>query len=351
MISSVGVAAVVLGISSLISPEVSYFPGSYFDTHAKSTLQRRAMERWPGPSQLVQRWRSEELDRREKMAVLLGASAFRDPVMLPLYREAISSPNDRLRMAAAYGYRDLLGDALPNVMGGVDEAAGRALAGEMDAVAATLRTRPLVEFWLQAALATDGRSMPGWRGVVLKRRPEVCFRAVEKVLIFDDFSYLVTAYRLSESRSNRTSLMRLLEAVSLKRFYVKPKGARAGWGTRNSNEALEATDNFVDYWTDVRCVSDVRSVLVVSLAELGVRGVQPLEPDSYHVWLQLLRQGTPTWRMMAARRLYELGGRWSSLSIFRAEFSGEVEAWEDLLVWYGERSPGGRNQPPPNPVE
>jgi hypothetical protein len=236
------------------------------------------------------------------------------------------------------------------VTGGVDENAGRALAGEMDAVAATLRTRPLVEFWLQAALAAEGRSMPDWRGVVLQRPPVACFRAVEKVMIFDDFFYLVTAYRLAEDQSSRIALMRLLEAVSLNRLYLKPTGARAGWGTKHVKKALEATEAFVDYWMDVRCVTDVQSVLAATLAEMGVRGSRPMDPNLYHVWLQVLRHGPPGWRMMAARRLYELGGRWSDLSAFRAEFSGEVEAWEDLLAWYGERSPEGGNQSPPPSV-
>ncbi|MGD8441155.1 MAG: hypothetical protein PVG53_11500, partial [Holophagae bacterium] len=58
--TSVIIAAVV-GAGSLVSPEVGHFPGSFFDTRAKQPLQRRAMESWPGPAQLVERWRTGEL--------------------------------------------------------------------------------------------------------------------------------------------------------------------------------------------------------------------------------------------------------------------------------------------------
>jgi hypothetical protein len=333
---SVGISiAAAITITSLVSPECVYFPGSYFDTRAKTTLQRRAMEKWPGPSELARRWRADELDRREKMAVLLGASVSHDVVLLPLYRDAIESDDDRLRMAAAYGYRELLGDSPPNVADGVSENAAEALATEMDLVARTLRERPLVELWLQAALAAEGRSMPGWRGVVFQRPTGVSFRAVERVLGFEDFRYLAAAYRIAEERSSRLALLRLLEAVTLQQFVHMPPGSRSGWGGRHLNDALEKADTFVEYWADVRCTFDPRLVLTGSLAELGIHGVQPLGSDAFDLWLHVLRRGRPQWRMMAARRLYELGGRWSDASVFLAESSAEVESWQDLVAWYG----------------
>ena len=53
---SMSIAAVVVAATNFISPEVSHFPGLYFDTEGKPTLQRRAMERWPGPTQIVESW-------------------------------------------------------------------------------------------------------------------------------------------------------------------------------------------------------------------------------------------------------------------------------------------------------
>jgi len=331
---SVSIAAAVVAAAAFVSPEVTHFPGDFFDTTAKPNLQRRAMERWPGSEQIVELWTSGVLEHRQKVAILLGASASHDPVLLPLYRDAVTSPNLRLRMAAAYGYRDLLGDALPNVAAGIDERSSHQLAGEIDAVGRTLREHSLTEFWLSAALAGEGRSMPGWRGVVMRRSSGICLNAVEKVVVFEDFAALATAYRITERPSTRAGLMRLLEAVTLQRFYVKPKDSTTGWGLRNMNEAVKATDQFLDYWVDRRCVSDVSVILKSSLATMGAHGVDPFGPDSWELWLRVLKQGTPGWRMMASRRLYELGGRWSNLSMFQSESEAQTKIRDGLYGWY-----------------
>lgn len=328
------IAAAVVAATTFISPEVAHFPGNLFDSEAKLTLQRRAMERWPGPAQIVDLWETGELAHEDRMAILLGAAASHDPVLLPVYRDALTSSHPRLRMAAAYGYRDLLGDALPNIGGGVDPEAGRRLAGEVDAVARTLRTKTLTEFWLQAALAAEERSMPGWSGVVMRRSPGICLNAVEKVLVFEDFAVLASAYRIAERRGTRAGLLRLLEAVTMRQFYVKPKDSTSGWGLKNMDEALAAADDFLDLWIDRRCARDVRTILEVSFAALGARGVDPLGTDSWELWLRVLKQGTPAWRMMASRRLYELGGRWSNLSMFHADSEAQIKERDDLVGWY-----------------
>lgn len=331
---NISIVAMVVAAANFVSPEVSHFPNSYFEAGAKPILQRRAMEKWPGPSQLVEMWHAGEFNGREKMAVLLGASAWHDPILLPLYRESITSSNARMRMVAAYGYRDLLADGLPNVTSGVDPESAQRLAAEMDAVAETLRTRPLVEFWLQAALAADGGSMPGWRGVVLQRPRGACLRAVEQVMEFDDFSYLTTAYRAAEKRGTRLGLLRLLEAVTLQEFLVIPSGDRATWGATNMDEALGALDAYLALWVDRRCTIDPEPILESSAVALGAKGVDPLAPNSYHFWLLLLKQGTSSQRVMAARRLYQLGGRWSTLSLFQSGSPEQVAAVDEILAWY-----------------
>jgi hypothetical protein len=330
----VSIAAAVVAATTFISPEVAYFPGDLFDSEAKLTLQRRAMERWPGPAQIVELWESEELAHEDRMAILLGAAASHDPTLLPVYRKALTSLHPRLRMAAAYGYRDLLGDALPNIGTGVDREAGRRLAAEVDAVARTLRVKTLTEFWLQAALAVEGKSMPGWTGAVMRRSPGICLNAVEKVVVFEDFEVLAAAYRIAERPGTRAGLLRLLEAVTMRQFYVKPNESTAGWGLKNMNEGLAAADDFLDLWLDRRCTRDIREILTVSFAALGARGVDPLGTDSWELWLRVLKQGTPAWRMMASRRLYELGGRWSNLSMFHADSESQVKARDDLVSWY-----------------
>lgn len=350
---NMSVVAMLIATTNFVSPEVGYFPGSFFDAKSKAPLQQRAMEKWPGPSQIVDQWQSGELDIRAKMAILLGMSASHDPVMLPIYRDAVMSDNGRIRQAAAYGYRDLLGDALPNVAAGVDLESARQLAAEMDAVAGTLRERPLIEFWLQSVLMADGASMPGWRGVVLQRPKGIGIRAIERVMSFHDFNYLATAYRLASGRETRIGLMRLLESITLREFLVLPADSRAGWGARHVNEGLEAADAFVDYWIDARCTTDPDVMLTSSLSALGVKGVRPLGADSYEIWLRVLKDGAAPWHMMASRQLYDLGGRWSQLSVLQAGSQAQIDARDELIVWYRLRPAHilnrGKTRPPTVP--
>lgn len=330
----VWIAAVVVAGTNFVSPEVAHFPGSFFDTEAKAQLTQRALQKWPGSSQLVETWQTGDLNRREKMAILLAASATHDPVLLPIYRDAIVADNERLRMAAAYGYRDLLGDLLPDLRQGVDRRTARLLAGEMDAVAETLRARPLVEFWLQGALASEGRSMPGWRGVYLRRPSSTCLLAVEKIVTFDDFYYVATAYRLAGNTSTRIGLMRLLEAITFREFQPKVTGGRAGWGSQQTEASLDAADRFVEEWIDRRCSTDPGRILAESMAAMGAGGVRPMEPSSYEFWLYMLKSGSAARKMMAGRRLYELGGRWSNLSMFQAESPQQAKVFDGMVGWY-----------------
>jgi len=322
-------------VSSFASPEVGHFPGSFFDTKAKSRLQQRAMDRWPGPSQVLDLWRAGALDTEAKVAVLLGCSASHDPVLLPIYREAATSTNPRLRMAATYGYRDLLGDGLPDVSAGVDIEAGRRIALEIDRVAETLRARPLSEFWLQALLAAEDGAMPGWSGVTMQRPPGVSVGALEKVIDIEDFGLLAAAWRSAEQLTTKMALVRLLEAATLQSFMVKPQGDRTGWGLRDMEEAFAATDAFVGLWLDQQCSTNPDRVVGYSLSRMGVRGLRPTDPRAWDLWIAILDRGEPAWRMMAAKRLYALGGRWAELSVFRAGSPAQVQRLDMLRRDYG----------------
>ena len=120
---------------------------------------------------------------------------------------------------------------------------------------------------------------PAGGGWCSKRPKGLGLRAVERVLAFEDFHYLATAYRRAQGTDTRVSLIRLLEAITLREFLVMPSDSRAGWGSKHINEALEAADAYVDYWIDVRCTTDPNVILAASMNAMGVRGVQPLEPD------------------------------------------------------------------------
>lgn len=329
------IAVAMATATSFSSPEVAHFPGQFFDALAKPNLQRRAMETWPGPSQVMDLWRAGEIEPGDRIAVLLGCSASHDPVLLPIYLEAVTSPDERLRMAAVYGYRELLGDGRPNVTNGVDVETGRQIAKEITLVTQTLRARPLTEFWLQAALSAEGGDMPGWTGVTLRRSTSVCFGALEKIIDLEDIGLLTVAWRSAEKMPTKIALMKLIEATTLQTFMVKPRGERTGWGTRDVEDAFEATDAFVELWLDRRCTTDPNRVLLDSLRRLGVRGIRPMDPAAWDVWIAILDRGDPSWRVIASRRLYALGGRWAGLSIFRSESPAQAKLLDGLRRDYG----------------
>ena len=101
--------------------------------------------------------------------MLLGASASHDPdPPADLSRESMTSSNLGCEWPPHTATVIFSPMGFPTFRPGLTYRAGRRLAARDDAVVTkTLRARSLVEFWLQAALAAEGGSMPGWRGVVL----------------------------------------------------------------------------------------------------------------------------------------------------------------------------------------
>ncbi len=57
--------------------------------------------------------------------------------------------------------------------------------------------------------------------------------------------------------------------------------------------------------------------------------------------------------MMAARRLYQLGGRWSQLTVFQVDSKSQGEEIDALFKWYRLRPAHLQNRgfqaPPPGP--
>jgi hypothetical protein len=351
----VGVAVIILQLSlsaSFLSfGEVRYFPGSYYDAHSHSRLHRRVMERWPGPAALLELWRTGELDEKQRVALLLGGAAYHDPALLPLYYEAISSESPRLRQAAAYGYRDLLADRLPNVRMGVDDNAVRQLRREMRAMRWTLRRQPLVAMWLQAALTTEDIDLPGYRGASLPRGATECFRSVDRLMKPEDLELLIRAYRSSKKLSNRIALMRLIEGLTLSVFVEKPQGERKGWGPEIHETGLERLDGWLAEWVDGRCRISYNRMVSENMARLGAKRADPLHPETCHIWEAILRGPNTAWWSLSARRLYECGGPWRELSVLQAESDTNRENRDQLLRWYGDdyrktRDTTGKPEPP-----
>ncbi len=338
MLSNVLLAAVLplAGVAALGDGEVvSYFPGPYYDSVGRATLERVVMESWPSPSSLLTLWRGDDLSEEERVTILLGGAAFHDPRLLALYEEAIRSDSPRLRMAAAYGYRDLVADATPAVAGGVSVDEARVLASEMRAVARTLRYRPLIEVWVEALLKSEGGGLPGYRGVILDRPPTVAVRAIERLMAPPDLDLLVTGYQLSSDREHRLYLLKLIEGITLSSFVVKPQGARVAWSPDAIyDRALQRLDSAIVHWRRRDCRADFETVVASNLARMGAEGARPLEPGACGVWLKVLEKGRPEWSGLAARRLYACGGPWVEISILEADSPTAQQNRRYLVSWY-----------------
>ncbi len=325
-----GVLALVLASATAASPlaadELQWFPGDYFDRYARASLQRQVLSGWPGPTGLLRLWRSGALAEDERLGVLLGGAAFHDPVLLPLYREAVGSPSQRLRQAAAYGYRDLIADRLPDVRGGVDASAAEALDEEMAWVASTLRRRSLVELWLQSALAHGGASLPGWDAVTLQRTPADCLLAVEKLVDVGDLDLLAGGYRLAADRGLRIGLLKLR-------------------GPQVYEQAFAGLDAALQRWARGGCAVDGVAVLRERLAAMGAAGVEPMGPEACVLWVNVLDKGDPQWGLPAARRLYACGGPFLELSALDAGSERNAAQRRELLRWFRPLTAAGAPRP------
>lgn len=332
------VTAVVLMAAiggSVLSPgAVADFPGGYFDTQVRENFQRHVMASWPGPTELMRLWRDGDLSRDERVALLLGGAVYHDPMMLPVYREALESESLRVRQAAIYGYRDLTGDRLPNVNVTIGEEALTAMAGEMRWVQHTLRRHSLLEMWLQSVLVQEGASLPGFMGVRLARSTNDCFRAAERLVDFGDLDLLVTAYELSHDTDSRIGFLKLIESVSVSRFLTIPRGPKRGWGKEVFEAALRNLDLRVSRWRGRSCQLDGEMILLQNLRSVGAKNNDPLGPGAIRLWLAVLESENSRWWALAARRLYACGGPWVELSVLRPDSEQNRERRDQLIKWY-----------------
>lgn len=333
----------ILGGSIFSLPEMQHFPGSYFDSRVRVRSQRDVMARWPGAGRLMEIWGDEDLSEDERVTWLLGAAVFHDPSLLPAYAEAVQAESQRLRQAAAYGYRDLIADRLPDVSGGINDETARLFHQEILLMIRALRRNSLLELWLQSALAHDEASFPGWVGLHLNRPRDDCFRAVERLIDVGDLGVLVEAYRLSVDQGARISLLKLIEAMSLSRFLIKPSGDRSGWGAYIYDDALTRLDEALRGWSPGGCAVDGEKVLRRNLETIGDGENELGSWGTQELWLDILKRGFPRWWMLAARRLYESGGPWYELSALDADSVRNQTARDALLKWYSPPPP--RRQP------
>ena len=324
-----------LSSAVLFSPELAHFPGSYFDASGRISIQRRAMERWPGTTVLVEKWHDPELYRPGRMAILLGAAATHDPVLIPLYQDGITRRSQEIRQAAAYGYHELIGARPPNVTGGVSDEAAAKLGLQMGRMRLTLQRNSLVEVWLHAMLRKEGKAFPGFRGTSVEGRAVECLFAVDRVMTVEDLESLIVAFEITENRTVRLGLMRMIESVTLSRFMDHQTGQRSGLGAHHQETGLKRLEAAIERWRGESCRIDPDRILRDNMAEMGVEIAEPRGPGSVDVWLKVLLVGDPPWWSMAARQLYANGGPWITLSALQSGADWNQDRRERLLEWYG----------------
>lgn len=330
----IAAAQLVLGAALLHSSEVKHFPGSYFDSSGRPQLQARVLRSWPGPSTIAEMWRSATLETPQRLAILLGAPVHHDPLLLPLYREAIQSETPRIRQAAAYGYHDLIGDRLPDVRSGVSLRAAARLGAEMDVLADTLRRHPPVAMWLHALLQAEGRGLPSFDGLAPQRSANDCLRAVDTLMSFDDLDLLVQAYQLSRRRPTRIALMRLIEGLTLSRFVPRSAGSTKAWGPEVYDRGMIELDAAIATWQRDGCTLDGNRVVAANLTAMGAVVEDPRGPGACAYWQNVLRAGDSGWWAIAARQLYVCGGPWREMSVLQPESELMRERRVELMRWF-----------------
>jgi hypothetical protein len=213
----------------------------------------------------------------------------------------------------------------------VDAASARELAREMEAVAATLRRHSLVELWLSALLANEGRGMPGWSGVVLRRPAAVSSRALDQLLLPEDVDQVLAAWEVAEEPQTRSSLMTLAGGLALELFMAPSRVQGKGWTADRPRDA----ERRLRAWLEHRCRSDSSELLAARLsAAVGV-AVSPHGAGACLAWEEVLLRGQPSWWAAAARELYRCGGPPVALSILRPETQENKERRAFLLGWFG----------------
>lgn len=328
MISVTYLASLMLAVQLTVPGAIGLFPRSTFSARHSERIQEHALTVWPGPTGLVQAWESGELTRRQRIALLVGGAAFHDRQLLPVYIEASGDRAQTIRKAASYGYRMLLADAPPNLNAEIDDASAEKLAAEMRAMQNTLRQWPLAAVWLAALLHNEDSSLPGWRGVTLRRWPIQCLRALEVVAEPEDVDLLITAYSLSKNPQSRTSLLKIIEGLTLSQFIPKPL-AEKGWGP----EVYEAGHLALDEWWCSSWRLDTEERLRQSMEAAGAAGVEPFHPDSCHVWQLLLTSGISRWWELSSRELYRCGVPPKRISILRPDRGDSDVRRDALLRW------------------
>jgi len=334
-VAAVFLAGLLTAVASAAPPArlpvpaaAAYFPGDFFRQEGRVNMARFVLSRWPGPSRLIGLWRSGRLDESERVGLLLGGAAFHDPVLLPVYRAALGDSDERIREAAAYGFRDLVAAPLPRVERGVDRAAAMRFQWELAAVEKQLATRDLVGFWLDRLGQPDDAASGVYRHAA-------ALRALDALLRPEDLPELVRGYCRLGSRAERLSMLPLMQAMTCRQIILMPRGQRAGWGPSIYDFAMTSLEG----WLARRCDFSPQAVLRINLAPYGMRRVDPMSPQACPAWLEVLRRGPAFQWPLASRQLYRCGGPPVFLSMLHPGSKRARRRRSRLLKWFGVHPP------------
>lgn len=306
------------------------FGSPEWDGHAERHLQEVAMSRWPSPQGLLELWQAGDLDRNQKLGVLLGGAWFHDPALLPAYVDALADQDPKIRAAAHYGYRILIGDRRPPAQAVVSEKMAEAIATEIRLLQRSLEHGSLVDMWIECLLVSEETSRGLWSGIVPQRTPGDCLRALDQLVELEDLAEILAAYELAHSHRARLGLLRLAEGLGLQKFVFRPRGENAGWGAAIYQEAEER----LDFKLAALCSRHAEDWMQETFREIGVAGVSPLHVDACPVWREIIRVPYPQWGKVAAQRLYACGGPPVEVSILSARAESQEKLIDRVDSWY-----------------
>jgi hypothetical protein len=248
--------AVVLGAGTVPIPESvqrfpdpAYWPGSGVQQVGNMLEaiadQAGALMRTsgPGPQQLLARWKTGRLNAAERVSVLLAGGTFHNPVLLPIYPEAMRSTVLRERRAAAVGLAWLIGERPPDPTAIQDTPqVWSEMAAAADAVTRTAQRYSLVQMWVRSLLVAKGEPRPG--GLVLRRTAQQCLAAIREIAEPDDVNDLIALWPLLD-RQEQLSLLKTLEIITVQRFSEVAVNPRAPTGPWLDDIAIARVDDWV----------------------------------------------------------------------------------------------------------
>jgi hypothetical protein len=280
----------------------------------------------PGPQQLVARWQAGQLNAAEKVVALLGGAAFHDVTMLRIYGEAMTSPDARVRMAAAVGYFAAIGDLppAPSSVRDTPEEWGR-FSSMLTRLAWAARSRSLVQVWADSFAAAKGAKSPSER-FVFRRPGQQCLRAIREIAQPEDLPEVLALWPLLDREEERGHVMRTIELITLQRLVnrsLDPHKPRSQWEVR---AALAA----IDGWVAGLCRpldGGAQLRLAFEANHLVGRG-EPINPAA---WFFFLNSGYASSLPLAIEHLADISGAWVEIDRQYLENPANKQASKPVL--------------------